>query len=170
MRREEVVFVEEPEARPVAITWNPLPLFYGRLSGNVEVLIAPHHALVVSANALVLNADRGSRTLIANGFGFASPTSSSLGLEAGYHYYLRWTRALRGMFLGPSILVGATGNAQVGDPTTTQGYYGFAFDVGRQEVLPGGFTLGGALGAGILRMADAVAVFPRLLLQLGWSF
>jgi hypothetical protein len=170
VRREEIVVVEEPEARPLAITWNPLPLFFGRLSANVEVLLAPHHALVVSPNVLVFNADRGTRTLLSEGFGFASPTSASVGIEVGYHYWLRWARALRGLFLGPSLLLGVTGNADVGDGSVTQGYYGFAFDVGRQEVLPGGFTLGGGLGIGVVRMADWVAVFPRLLIQLGWSF
>jgi hypothetical protein len=170
VRREEVVVVEEPEVRTLSVTFNPLPLFYGRLSANVEVLLAPHHAVVVAPNVLVFNADRGSRSLIANGFGFASPTSAGVGVELGYHYWLRWGRSLRGLFLGPSLLVGGTGNAQIGDPTTTQGYYGFAFDVGRQEILPGGFTLSGGLGIGIVRMADVVAAFPRLLIQLGWSF
>jgi hypothetical protein len=170
VRREEVVVVEEPETRPLSITFNPLPLFFGRLSGNVELSFAPHSALVVSPNVLVLNVDRGTRTVLSNGFGFASPTSASVGVEVGYHYWTRWGRTLRGLFFGPSILLGATSNADVGDATTTQGYYGFAFDVGRQEVLPGGFTIGGGVGVGFLRMADWVAVFPRLLFQLGWSF
>ncbi len=171
-RREEiVVVVEEPESHRLAITLNPLPLFWGRLSANVEMQLAPHHALVVSPNVLVFNADRGGTgSLLSSGFGFASPTSTGIGVELGYHYYSRWSRTLRGNFFGPSLLVGTTSGANVGDGTHAQGYYGFALDVGRQEVLPGGFTVGGGLGIGILRMADSVAVVPRVLLQIGWSF
>lgn len=162
--------VVEPEPlRTIAISWNPLPLFYGRLSANVEVLFARHSALAVSPEALVFNVDRGARTVLADGFGFASPTSASVGAEVGYHYWIRGNE-LRGLFLGPSLLLGATGNAQVGDPTKTQLYYGVAVDVGRQEILPGGFTVGGGLGVGLIHMAGTTAAFPRLLVQIGWSF
>jgi len=173
-RRQEVIYVvEEPPPHPVAITLNPIPLFWGRLSANVEVQLAPHHAIVVSPNVLVFNEDRNPRTL-SNGFGFASPTSNGVGVEVGYHYWWRWARSLRGPFVGPSFLVGSTSNVSdavsVADPTQTQAYWGFAFDVGEQEVLPGGFTLGGGLGIGFIRMAGAEAVFPRVLMQIGWSF
>jgi hypothetical protein len=167
---EVVVVVEEPESRPVAVTFNPVPIVLGRLSGNVEVLLATHHALVLSANALVFNVDRGGRNVVSDGFGFASPTSGSVGVEVGYHYWLRWSQSLRGLFLGPSLLAGLTSNAQVGDPTTTQAYYGLAFDVGRQAVLPGGFTFGGGLGVAFIHMATTTTAYPRALLQAGWSF
>jgi hypothetical protein len=171
-RREEVVVViEEPESHPLAITLDPLPLFWGRLSANVELLLAPHHALVVSPNVLVFNEDRGgSGALVSSGFGFASPTSNGFGVEAGYHYWPRGFRSLRGTYLGPSLLLGSTTDATVGDASHAQTYWGFAFDVGRQEVFSGGFTLGAGLGLGLVRMADVVRVFPRLLIQVGWSF
>jgi hypothetical protein len=171
-RREEIVYiVEEPEPQPVAITLNPLALFWGRLSGNFEFQLAPHHSLVASPNLLVFNEDRGgARNLLSQGFGFASPTSNGFGIELGYHYWTRWSRSLRGPFFGPSVLLGSTSNAQVGDPTQAQGYWGFALDAGVQEVLPPGFTIGGGLGLGLIHMANATNVFPRILLQIGWSF
>jgi hypothetical protein len=165
-----VYVVEEPAGRPLAITLNPVPLFWGRLSVNVELEVLPHHSFVVSPNLLVYNEDRGSPHSLSNGFGFASPTSSGVGVEAGYHYWWRWARSLRGPFLGPSLLVGSTSNATVGNTTNAQPYWGFAFDLGGQEVFSGGFTIGGGLGVGMIRMAGSDAFFPRVLVQIGWSF
>jgi len=170
-RREEVVYVVEEPALPVAVTLNPAALFWGRLSANVEVQLAPHHSLVASPNALIFDEDRGGpNSALSQGFGFASPTSSSLGVELGYHYWWRWRRTLSGPFFGPSLLLGSTTNANVGDPRAGQTYWGFAFDVGEQEVLPGGFTIGFGLGLGVARMANWTAAFPRFLFQIGWSF
>lgn len=170
-RRPEVVYVaEESPPHPVAITLNPLPLVWGRLSGNLEVELAPHHSLVASPNLLIFNEDRGAPHALSNGFGFASPASNGVGIELGYHYWLHWAPSLRGPFLGPSLLLGSTSNATVGDPSSAQWYWGLAFDVGVQEVLNGGFTIGGGLGLGFVRMAGSDAVFPRVLLQIGWSF
>jgi hypothetical protein len=170
MRREEIVYVvEEPAGRPLAITFNPLPLLWGRLSANLEYQLAPHHSVVLSPNLLVFNEDRGTGSL-SQGFGFARPDSSGIGGELGYHFWPRWSRSLRGLFFGPSFLLGSTGDATVGDSSHPQTYYGLAFDVGGQTVLPGGFTIGGGIGLGILRMADSAAVFPRALFQIGWSF
>jgi hypothetical protein len=137
----------------------------------VEVQLAPHHSVVASPNVLILHVDRGGRySLASEGFGFATRTSNGFGIEAGYHYYLSGQRPLRGPFLGPSLLLGATTDASVGDPSRAQAYWGFALDAGEQEVLPGGLTIGAGVGVGLVFMADATAVFPRLLLQVGWSF
>jgi hypothetical protein len=168
-----VFYVEEqPVSRPVAVTFNPLALFLGRLSGNLEVQLVPHHSLIASPNVLLLQEMRGGgpHNAVSAGLGFASPTSSGIGVELGYHYWWYWRRALRGPFMGPSLLVGSTTQANVGDPTQAQTYWGLAFDVGGQEVLPGGFTIGGGFGLGVVRMANEIVAFPRLLLQVGWSF
>jgi hypothetical protein len=164
------VVEEPPPPLPVAITLNPLPLIWGRLSGNVEVQLAPQHSLVASPNLLVFNEDRGTPHALSNGFGFASPSSNGVGVELGYHYWWRWARSLRGPFLGPSVLLGSTSNAEVGDASHAQSYWGLAFDVGGQEVFPGGFTIGAGLGLGYIRMAGVDAFFPRVQLQIGWSF
>ncbi|MDP9033389.1 MAG: hypothetical protein M3O50_01160 [Myxococcota bacterium] len=160
-----------PSQRFVALTFNPIPLLVGRLSGNVEVMVAPQHSLVASPNVLVLQVGRGARdNLISEGLGFASRTSGSVGVELGYHYWWLARGPLHGAFLGPSFLVGSTTDATVGDPSHAQAYWGAAFDVGGQEVLQGGLTIGAALGLGIVKMADALAAYPRLLVQVGWSF
>jgi hypothetical protein len=173
-RRREVVaeYVEYDPPRPVAITWNPVALTAGRLSGNFEVLVAPHHALLVSPNALVFDQDRGGRyNVVSQGLGFASRNSDSLGLELGYHYWWRWARDLRGPFFGPSLLLGSTTNATAGpSPGSAQPYWGAAFDVGGQGVLSGGFTIGAGAGLGFIHLGDASALFPRFLFQIGWSF
>src|ERR1700689_660423 len=61
LRRREVVYVypDYDPPRPVAITFNPLDLALGRLSANFEVLVAPHHSLFASPNALRFDTDRG---------------------------------------------------------------------------------------------------------------
>ncbi len=157
--------------RPVAITLNPAALVVGRLSANAELLLAPHHALVLSPNVLVFGANRGGRNdLASDALGFATRTSQSFGGELGYHYWWRWRQSLAGPFFGPSLLLGSMTNASVGNANTTQLYWGGAFDAGGQAVLPGGFTLGLGIGIGFVELASTEAVFPRFLLQLGWSF
>lgn len=168
---DSVYAVEEATRPPVGVTVNPVDLALGRLSANVEVQIAPHHSLVASPNLLFIHLDRGGRySLVSEGFGFATRSSTGFGVELGYHYWGYLARSLRGPFVGPSLLLGATTDATVGDPSHAQAYWGLAIDVGEQEILPGGFTIGAGVGLGLIFMADAAAVFPRLLLQVGWSF
>ncbi len=160
---------EERHRRLIALTLAPVPLVFGRVSGNLELLFAPHHALILSPNVLAFQIDRGpSPGLVSNGFGFATRTSSSFGVELGYHFWWRGHDSLRGPFLGPSFLLGTTSQSSV-DPSRSLGYWGAAFDVGAQEVLPGGFTLGGGGGLGVIRMLNTTAAFPRILFQIGWS-
>ena len=169
-RRHEVVYVYE-EARPVALTLNPAALALGRVSANVEVLLAPHDSLVLSPNLLAFQVDRGGRYALASeALGFATKGSGSVGGELGYHYWWRWRRSLVGPYFGPSLLLGSVNSASVGTTANAQVYWGGAFDAGGQGVLPGGFTLGAGLGLGFVEMASVAAVFPRFLLQLGWSF
>jgi hypothetical protein len=159
------------EEHTASVTINPLALTLGRLSANLELLLAPHHALVLSPNALVFQVDRGGRyNLASEGLGFASPTATSFGGEVGYHYWWTWRHTLAGPFFGPSLLFGSVNGATVGPATGTQWYWGGAVDAGAQAIFPGGLTFGGGLGLGFTTMASAVGVFPRFLLQLGWSF
>jgi hypothetical protein len=173
-RRPESVVVdsdERPPARPLAITLNPVDLIVGRLSANVEVQLEPHHALVVSPNVLVFPVGRGGpKDVVSEGLGFASRTSQSYGIELGYHYWLQGWRALRGPFVGPSLLLGLTTDGSVGDSARLQSYWGVALDVGWQEVLPSGFTAGAGAGLELVRMGGSGGVVPRLLAQVGWSF
>jgi hypothetical protein len=169
-RRPEIYVADEERTRSIAVTIDPLPVAFGRLGGNAEALVAPHHAVVVSLDVLFVSLDRGGRySLVSEGFGFATRSSGSFGAELGYHYWWQARRSLAGPFLGPSLLVGSTTGASVGDSSHAQVYSGLAFDIGWQQVLPGGFTLGGGAGLGVVHMADATAAFPRILLQIGWS-
>lgn len=161
----------EPERRAVAITWNPAGLAWGRLSANVEVALASHHALSVSASTLLFHADRGSsRDLLSQGFGFASSTSFGLGGEVGYHYWLRGFPSLSGPFVGPSFVFGTTTRANVGDTSHAQGYWGLALDVGLQQQILAGFTAGAGVGLEFIEMASVTALVPRVLVDVGWSF
>jgi|SRR5579859_738700 len=173
-RAREAVVNEEPPPpmRSTAITWNALALTLGRLSMNVELLFAPHHALVFSPNLLVFQIDRGGRYNFASeGLGFASPSSFGIGGELGYHYWWSaWHRALAGPWAGPSLLLGSTTLATVGSTTGAQVYWGAAIDAGGQAVLPGGFTFGAGVGLGFVAMASQAGVFPRFIAQAGWSF
>jgi hypothetical protein len=165
-----VTAYEEPVARPVAVTIDPLALLLGRLGANVELLLAPHQALVVSPNVLAFDVDRGGRwDLRSEGMGFATQRSGSFGGEVGYHYWWRGRQSLVGPYFGPSLLLGTMTNATVGGGGT-QLYWGGAFDAGAQAVLGGGFTVGAGLGLGLVDLASVTALFPRLLLQVGWSF
>jgi len=169
--RTDSVVSAAPETHAIAVTLAPLGLVSGRLSASVEVQIQPHHAVIVSANALVFDASRGGpRSLVSEGFGFASNQSSGFGVELGYHYWVDGAPSLHGIFFGPSFLFGGTSMAQVGDPSNAQGYWGLALDGGWQEVFSGGFTAGAGGGLEMLRMAGTSAVVPRLLAQLGWCF
>jgi len=168
-RRLEPVIVVEERRHPVALTINPAPAGFGRLSGNVEFLVVAHHAIILSPNVLFFPIDRGGRSsLVSEGLGFATHDSASFGMELGYHYWWRGRDALRGPFAGPSFLLGTTTQSSI-DPSRALGYWGAAFDVGLQEVVRGGFTIGGGAGLGLLRMSTSTAVFPRVLLQIGWS-
>jgi hypothetical protein len=171
-RGREPPSYEEPAGRPLAITLNPLALTLGRLSANVELLLATHHALVVSPNVLLFHVDRGGRyNAGSEGAGFASTTSSGFGAEVGYHYWWwTWSHRLAGPWAGPSLLVGSTSDATVGASTGARAYWGAALDAGGQAVFANGLTLGAGVGLGVVSMASEVGVFPRLLFQAGWSF
>jgi hypothetical protein len=145
-----------------------LPLIWGRIGANVELLVAPHHAIVGSAHLLLSNVNRGG--LLAEAFGFTQKASSGVGAEVGYHFWWYSSGTLSGPFAGPSLLVGSTTNATVGGVPDAQTYWGVAIDAGGQAVLAEGLTAGAGIGLGLIRMADAGAVFPRFLAQLGWSF
>lgn len=155
----------------MAVTWNPLGLFLGRLSANVEAQLAPHHAVVLSPNALVFGTDRGSpHSLLSEGFGFATSSSLGFGGEVGYHYGWSELGALHGPFFGPSLLMGVTTRASVGDAPRAQPYLGLALDLGTQEIFYEGFIVGAGVGLGVVHMAATTALVPRFLCHFGWTF
>jgi len=150
-----------PSRRDLSLRLNPVPLVEARLSADVEILVASHHALVLSPN-VTFAAHRGE--LIAYGFGFTADRSTGFGGEAGYHYWVR--RDLEGIFLGPSLVFGSTATPNL----PSHGYFGVALDVGYQAVIANGFTV--AVGGGVLVITgnSLTKVTPRGLLGIGWTF
>ncbi len=149
----------------MSVRLNPLPFFVGRLSADFEIMLAPHHALVVSPNVTLHKYAFHRGELIGNALGFADDTSGGVGGEVGYHYWTK--RQVEGIYLGPSFVFGAT----FPSPGKTFGYYGGAFDVGYQYLFNSGFTLNAGGGLMIIDTAGAgVKASPRLLAGLGWSF
>jgi hypothetical protein len=81
---------EPAQARPSgALELNPLPVMFGKFGGNLELALAPHHALVISP-------------------AYFSFTNYFHGPEAelGYRYYLH-----EGTLGGPFVGLGALGGA-----------------------------------------------------------
>jgi hypothetical protein len=160
---ERIVYAEDLFARPVSITFNPIALVAGRVSANVELMLAVHHALVLSPNLLFSTPRSDS---VNTGVGFAARDSTGFGGEVGYHYFVRWTRTARGPYFGPSILAGTN--------SATRSWWGLAMDLGAQAVMASGFTIGGGLGLMYMQSLDPsvnrAALLPRFLLQIGWSF
>src|SRR5450432_1458238 len=134
---------EAETPRTTSIRLNPLPIFAARLSVDLEFMLAPHHALVVNPSVTFHKAAfaRNDNTL-GYAFGYAGDASAGFGGEVGYHYWLR--RHLQGIYLGPSLVLGAT----LPQGGKAFGYYGGAFDVGYQYLFANGFTLNG--GGGIM--------------------
>lgn len=151
-----------------SIRFNPLPFFVSRLSVDLEFMLAPHHALVVSPNITFHKFAFHRSDTIAYGLGYATDDSAGFGGEVGYHYWVH--RHLQGIYLGPSLVLGAT---LPPTPAKTFAYYGGAFDVGYQYLFSNGFTLNG--GGGILIVnatptGSIVHAAPRFLFGIGWSF
>lgn len=80
----------QANARPSgALELNPLPVMFGKFGGNLELALAPHHALIVSpAYFSVTNYFHGPEA------------------ELGYRFYFR-ERTLSGPFVGLGVLGGA---------------------------------------------------------------
>ena len=158
---------EEPvvygRRRFLSVRANPLALFIGRLSADVEWMVAPHHALIGSPH-VTLAQSRGD--LPANATGFTGANATGFGVELGYHYFP--APELEGLFFGPSLLLDSTRPAPGATRFTA---YGGAFDVGYQAVVGPGFTL--AAGGGLLFITASgapVKLAPRALLGIGWTF
>ncbi|HEX7663185.1 MAG TPA: hypothetical protein VF407_01675 [Polyangiaceae bacterium] len=152
--------------RTMSIRLNPLPFFMSRLSADFEIMLAPHHALVVSPNVTLHKYAFHRGQLIGNALGYADDNSGGVGGEVGYHYWAK--RQVEGIYLGPSLIFGATFPP---NPGKTFGYYGGAFDVGYQYLFNNGFTLNAGGGIMIIDTAGAgVKAAPRLLAGIGWSF
>ncbi|MGH7281087.1 MAG: DUF3575 domain-containing protein [Polyangiaceae bacterium] len=157
-------------SRTMSIRLNPLPFFLSRVSADFEIMLAPHHALVVSPNFTLKKFAFHRSDLMTYGLGYANDDSSGFGAEVGYHYWTK--RELDGIFFGPSLVLGGTFPPN-GSGVKTFGYIGGAVDVGYQYLFSNGFTLlggGGIMLIGGTTTGATVKAVPRLLFGVGWSF
>ncbi len=181
----DVVIREEPPVRRyVSVAWNPVPvLALGKASFDVIVAPLPHHAIILSpfytstSTAPVYTFDNAGNTTQVPQQRF-----EGFGAELGYRYYFG-QGGLRGVFLGPSFMLGSfTATAQ--DTTKTQFLdYGFAVDAGYQVLVADRVLVSGGLGAQYTLTDKTIPnqqfpstvyantrLLPRLLLSIGWAF
>ncbi len=178
--------VQEPKPVPkqFAITTNPLNLYIGRYGINFEYQPTLHHGLILSPHYDHINADVSYS--INGQSGTAVDNFSGFGAEIGYRFY-SGEKGFNGFFASPSLLVAsykATGPSL--DLTTGSRSFtsiGWAWEVGGQAQIGGGFVIGGGGGMQYTKVSKdftslpfAAAVVagggwrPRILLNLGYAF
>jgi hypothetical protein len=194
-RPVDVALLETPSPhRTFSIEWNPLALFIDRLSANVVITPGDHHALVVSPFYTWTTTAEYSTSLNADGtplvnsagqpyeLNVPSQSFKGFGGEIGYRYYFA-EGGPRGVFLGPSLILGLI-NAKAYDGNETSVFdLGFAGDVGYEALV--GDTISITAGAGLQytfpnkyipdqQLPTEIYVnkelHPRLLLSLGYAF
>jgi hypothetical protein len=179
------VVVHEPPVpqRRFSVAWNPLPLLFGKVSFDVVFLPKDHHGLLLtpffaSASTAAVYAfdDHGAPRQLPE------QTFTGAGLEIGYRYYFGRSGP-RGLFFGPSLLLGGfAATAQNGDQTHYL-HYGLAVDVGYQILIDDRISL--LLGGGIqgatastsippqqfpAKLYANFGVYPRVLASIGVAF
>jgi hypothetical protein len=173
-----------PPRRSVLVEWNPLGLFtIGRLSANLVVAPADHHALILSpfyawtnTQPITVYSDQGPTAQL--------PTQhfEGFGGELGYRYYFGQSGP-RGVFIGPSLILGWFQATAQNQTSTQYLQYGLAADVGYQMLVADRVSL--SLGAGLQYTAETKdlpnqqfpaelyansGLRPRVLLSAGWAF
>jgi hypothetical protein len=188
-----------PPRRYLAIEWNPLPFVamhtgvkpdpggptqggLGKLSLNFVLAPLEHHALILSpyyvltrTTPITVFDDNSNPTQLP------VQTFRGYGTELGYRYY-SGQGGLRGFFAGPSLILAAmTAQAQNGQKTPYLDY-GVAVDVGYQALVVDSVSL--SIGAGLqyttpsknipeqmlwAKVFANTAVFPRVLVSVGWA-
>jgi hypothetical protein len=188
-RPVDVVLHEAPSPhRTFSVEWNPLALFIDRVSANVVVVPGNHHALVVAPFYTWTTTAEYSTSLAADGtplgyqLNVPSQSFKGFGGEIGYRYYFE-EGGPRGLFLGPSVILGLL-NAKAYDGNETSVFdLGFAGDVGYEALVAD--TVSISAGAGLQytwpnkyipdqQLPAAIYVnkelHPRLLLSVGYAF
>ncbi|HVJ14465.1 MAG TPA: hypothetical protein VM686_03450 [Polyangiaceae bacterium] len=170
-----------------AVEANPLGLFIGHYSVNVEWLPAMHHALVLNPHYDSVTAE----VTVSDGTNSVATFEENFtggGAELGYRYYTG-RAGPNGFFVGPALLLGAytaSNSDFTGSEATSFSRVGFAVDIGGQAVIDPGFVIGGGFGlqrtwvngvddySGELPLSAEVlvgsGVRPRFLFSMGGAF
>jgi hypothetical protein len=173
----------EGEHRSMTLEISPLATLIGQFGGTIEILPMRHHALALSPYFYWTRSEYQA----ADGSTLGN-TFTGGGLEVGYRYYTG-NAGPRGMFLGPSLLLGAftgKGEGQSGqpDPAAVTFYnLGMAIDVGYQAVIGDDWLVGVGGGAQVMYVTKSLPdqgwptsvhtrslVYPRLLFSIGYAF
>jgi|GEM_PF-767082 len=178
----------EPEPKQFALTANPLNFTIGRYGLNFEYQPTLHHGLIVSPHYDHVNADIDGYTTDSNGNitrARYNNSFSGFGAEIGYRFY-SGNKGFNGFFAGPSLLLASytsSGNLLGSEVSTSFSSIGWAWEVGGQAQLGGGFIIGGGGGMQYTKVSKemedlpfAAAIIagggwrPRVLLNLGYAF
>lgn len=168
-----------PPARVVAIEYNPIALAINRISFNVELAPAEHHALVLSPYYFY-----PATPTFTNGAGLTvlGQKFEGLGGELGYRYYFG-RGGLRGWFAGPSILAAWVESTAGDGAKTSFEDVGVAADVGYQALVVDDWVVSLGAGAQFVWTTRSIpdqqmpaniyanrGVQPRVLFALGYAF
>jgi hypothetical protein len=131
-----------PPRRVAAIEWNPATLLIDRISFNVEIAPAEHHAFVLTPFYFY---PRTSSFTNASGVFVQSQKFEGFGGEVGYRYYTN-RGGLRGFYAGPSVFfMFPKASAGNGSETSFEDY-GVAADIGYQALVGSDWVI--SLGGG----------------------
>jgi hypothetical protein len=175
-----------PPRRPLTLEWNPLGLLISRISVNVEISPADHHAIVLSPFYFYARTASFSQPADASGATVEVPAEKfeGFGGEIGYRYYTG-RGGPRGAYLGPSVFA-AFPNATVqtaGGASAGFTDIGVAADVGYQALVAANWVVSLGVGAQYTFVTKSFpdeqlpariyanrGVLPRLNASIGYAF
>lgn len=165
--------------RNFAIEITPLSLVINHFGAGLELMPVEHHALILSAYYF---ATTTSKYLPGDTGPHANNDFNGVGGELGYRYYYGHNGP-RGLFVGPSLLLGKFKATSDGAPSTHFYDLGVGADVGYQAILGDAWVFGFSAGAQYTwvsqSLPDQVApaayhansgVHPRMQIAVGYAF
>jgi hypothetical protein len=169
----EEVLAYENRLRTFTVLGDATALVNAHFSVELQVVPWQHHALRMAPFCLLAD----------NHLWFISDVGDdriqlSCGGELGYRYYTG-ERGANGFFVGPSLLLAHrhidAGLDSAGNSVAAVGYVygGPALDIGVQGMSTQGFTVGGGVGAALVRKFESGASFhidSRVFINVGYSF
>lgn len=138
------VHEDAPVTRRIALSYNPLTLMLQRYGGNVELLLASHHALGVSAYYAYARTNEDTNNVFRG-----------VGGEVGYRWY-SGENGPRGFYVGPSFLLGRFEAIPSRGSATVYENLGGALDLGWQALVADRVLVG--LGAGLQYTAPTASL------------